>query len=257
MTDRIDRPSSPRHPASRPGAVFRDELRPAPQGERRIRLMGEGRGDDGDAVPAVPRRGAAGAAARRGGRRPLGARLGGRGAGRHLGGGPPTCRSLAPPAVELLLLSWPGRCRWPCGGSLPSRCWPCAVAASLGLQVIGQPSPLPLGRARRAVHGGDACRPLVSVAPRPAYRGSRCSLGIATGVAPLSDDYVYIYLVSIIAHGDAGLRRGARPGPGRAGRAARGGDSSGSRRTAPGPPSSRSRHGSPARSTTSWRTTSA
>jgi signal transduction histidine kinase len=72
------------------------------------------------------------------------------------------------------------------------------VTASIGLQAVMTPSPLPLGvlvaMCAVAVHH----RPLVGVCAAATYL---CLLaaGTATGAAPLSDDLFYDYLVSLIA----------------------------------------------------------
>jgi len=72
------------------------------------------------------------------------------------------------------------------------------VAASLGLQAMSEPTPLPLGVLVAVCTVAMRLRPLVSVWVVAAYLGLLAA-GIATGAAPLSDDLFYEYLVSVIA----------------------------------------------------------
>jgi signal transduction histidine kinase len=69
---------------------------------------------------------------------------------------------------------------------------------SLGLQVIGNPSPLPLAVLVAVCTVAMAYRPLVSVCAAVTYL-CLLAVGIATGVARISDDYFYVYLISVIA----------------------------------------------------------
>jgi len=72
------------------------------------------------------------------------------------------------------------------------------IIGSLGLQVIGNPSPLPLAVLVAVCTVAMAYRPLVSVCAAVTYL-CLLAVGIATGVARITDDYFYVYLISIIA----------------------------------------------------------
>jgi signal transduction histidine kinase len=73
-----------------------------------------------------------------------------------------------------------------------------AVAASMGLQAIGTPSPLPVAVLVAVCTVAMTYRPLISVCVAAAYL-CLLGVGIATGWAPITDDYFYVYLVAIIA----------------------------------------------------------
>jgi signal transduction histidine kinase len=105
--------------------------------------------------------------------------------------------SLVPPAgVALLLLA----------ESLPlvfRRVAPLPVlavcaAASLGLTALDAPTPLPLGVLVALYSVAVRYRPLVSVGVAAAYV-ALLGVGLATGIAPISDDLFYEYLVALIA----------------------------------------------------------
>jgi signal transduction histidine kinase len=72
------------------------------------------------------------------------------------------------------------------------------ITGSLGLQVIGNPSPLPLAVLVAVCTVAMTYRPLVSIGAAATYL---CLLagGIATRVARITDDYFYVYLISTIA----------------------------------------------------------
>ena len=69
---------------------------------------------------------------------------------------------------------------------------------STGLQVIGNPSPLPVAVLVAVCTVAMTYRPLVSVCAALTYL-CLVAAGIATGVARITDDYFYVYLVSVIA----------------------------------------------------------
>ena len=72
------------------------------------------------------------------------------------------------------------------------------ITGSLGLQVIGDPSPLPLAVLVALCTVAVTYRPLVSICAAVAYL-CLLAVGIATGAARISDDYFYVYLIAIIA----------------------------------------------------------
>src|SRR5690349_18397349 len=72
------------------------------------------------------------------------------------------------------------------------------VAASLGLQALHVPTPLPVGVLVAVCTVAVRCRPLVSVGAAGIYLALLAG-GIASGIAPLSDDMFYDYLISLIA----------------------------------------------------------
>jgi len=69
---------------------------------------------------------------------------------------------------------------------------------STGLQVIGNPSPLPVAVLVAVCTVAMTYRPLVSVCAALTYL-CLVAAGIATGVARITDDYFYVYLISVIA----------------------------------------------------------
>jgi signal transduction histidine kinase len=72
------------------------------------------------------------------------------------------------------------------------------AAASLAVQALGTPTPLPLG-VLVAVYGvAVRHRPLVVVGAASAYLAALAA-GIVTGLAPITDDLFYDYLVSLVA----------------------------------------------------------
>lgn len=126
---------------------------------------------------------------------------------------PPTLSGpLIPSAAELLLLL---------AGSLPlamRRVAPVpvlvvCVLSSLGLQALGRPQPLPLGVLVALYTVATRCRPVVSGSAAAGY-GLALLLGMVSGVAPLSDDSVFNYLVVIT--GSAMLGYGVALGRARA-----------------------------------------
>jgi signal transduction histidine kinase len=110
---------------------------------------------------------------------------------------PTVGRSLAPTPAEAGLVM---------ATSLPlalRRIAPLAVLAacitgSLGMQVTGNPSPLPLAVLVAVCTVATTHRPLVSIGAGATYL-CLLAVGIATGMARLSDDYFYVYLISTIA----------------------------------------------------------
>jgi signal transduction histidine kinase len=72
------------------------------------------------------------------------------------------------------------------------------VTASLGLQVVHAPTPLPLGVLVAVCSVAVRHRPLVSTGAAGTYL-ALLAVGIATGLAPISDDLFYDYLISLIA----------------------------------------------------------
>jgi signal transduction histidine kinase len=72
-----------------------------------------------------------------------------------------------------------------------------SVAASMGLEVIGNPSPLPLAVLVAVCTVSMTYRPLVSICAAATYL---CLLvaGIVTGLARITDDYFYVYLIALI-----------------------------------------------------------
>lgn len=72
------------------------------------------------------------------------------------------------------------------------------VVASLGLQVLRDPTPLPLGVLVAVCSVAVRHRPLVSIGAAGTYL-ALLAAGIATGIAPISDDLFYDYLISLIA----------------------------------------------------------
>jgi signal transduction histidine kinase len=72
------------------------------------------------------------------------------------------------------------------------------AAASLGIQRLGQPAPLPLGVLVAIYTVAVRYRPLVAVAGASGYLLAVAG-GIATGWARISDDYFFDYLVALIA----------------------------------------------------------
>jgi len=72
------------------------------------------------------------------------------------------------------------------------------VAASLGLQAIGEPSLLPLGVLVAIGTVAVRLRPLLSVAAGAGYL-LLLGAGMVSGLTPLEDDGFYVYLVSLTA----------------------------------------------------------
>jgi signal transduction histidine kinase len=72
------------------------------------------------------------------------------------------------------------------------------VAASFALHARGEPTPLPLGVLVSVYTVAVRYRPAVSVCTSTAYL-ALLGVGVATGVAPITDDLFYDYLVSLIA----------------------------------------------------------
>jgi signal transduction histidine kinase len=72
------------------------------------------------------------------------------------------------------------------------------ITGSLGLQVIGNPSPLPLAVLVAVCTVAMTYRPLVSIGAAATYL-CLLAVGIATRVARITDDYFYVYLISTIA----------------------------------------------------------
>ena len=120
---------------------------------------------------------------------------------------------LIPSITELLLLL---------AGSLPlalRRVAPvpvlvACVLASLALQWLGRPAPLPLGVLVALYTVATRCRPLVSGAAAAGYLAALLA-GTVSGLAAVSDDSVFNYLVVVIGAGMLGYgvalgRAGAR-----------------------------------------------
>jgi signal transduction histidine kinase len=72
------------------------------------------------------------------------------------------------------------------------------AAASLGLEALGAPTPLPLGVLVAIYTVAVRYRPIVSVGAAAAYV-ALLGVGVATGAAPITDDLFYEYLVGVIA----------------------------------------------------------
>jgi signal transduction histidine kinase len=73
-----------------------------------------------------------------------------------------------------------------------------AVTASMGLEVVGNPSPFPVAVLVAVCTVAMTYRPLVSVCAAATYL-FLLVMGIATGWARITDDYFYVYLISLIA----------------------------------------------------------
>jgi signal transduction histidine kinase len=72
------------------------------------------------------------------------------------------------------------------------------VAASMDLGVVGEATPLPLGVLVALFTVAVRHRPLVGVCAAAVYLGLVVA-GIATGLAPISDDLFYVYLIALVA----------------------------------------------------------
>jgi signal transduction histidine kinase len=88
------------------------------------------------------------------------------------------------------------------------------AAASLGAERLGRPAPLPLAVLVATYTVAVRYRPLVAVGAAGGYLLA-VAAGIATGWAPISDDYFYNYLIALVAtvglgYGVALTRAGAR-----------------------------------------------